>query len=353
MSSIEKIDKNFAVCANIDKDDVVLYNALSEPFRIYGIYHDGVKYRRIPDDVAANTNDGVLSLCCNTAGGRVRFITDSPYVAIKVKLGNRTNTVKMAAAGAAGFDMYVKHDGIERYVNTFLPPVDLTNEFESVVDQRYDGEQLVTINFPLYNDVHELYIGLKDGSSLKSAPDYTISKPFVYYGSSVTQGGCASRPGTCYQGYISRHFDADYINLGFSGSARGEAAIRDYVADLDMSIFILDYDHNSPTYETLVETHEPFYRAVRAKHPNVPIILTSKPDAYLYADHQRRKDFIESSYNRWRSEGDENVYFISGPELMKLAGEEGTVDRIHPTDLGFYSMAMRFIEQIEKILEKN
>ena len=352
MPKIEKIDKNFAVPTGINKDDVVFYNALSEPFRIFGIYHDGEKYRRMPDDVAAKTNEGVLALCANTAGGRVRFITDSPYVAIKTKVGELNGTTKMPAAAVTGFDMYVSRNGEQRYVNTFLPPIVHKQEFEGVVDQRFEGEQLVTINFPLYNDVYDLYIGIAEGSSLKAAPDYTISTPFVYYGSSVTQGGCASRPGTCYQGYISRHFDADYINLGFSGSARGEEAIRDYVASLDMSIFIFDYDHNSPTYETLVQTHEPFYRAVREKHPDVPIILTSKTMAYLYADHVPRKNFIEASCKKWREEGDENVYFVSGPELMKLAGDEGTVDRIHPTDLGFYSMAMRFIEEIEKILNK-
>ena len=352
MSSIEKIDKNFAVADKIDKEDVVFYNVLSEPFRLFGIYHDGEKFRRLPDDVAANTNDGVHKLATHTSGGRVRFITDSPYVAIRVKINDTYGSVKMPPAAVTGFDMYSRQNGEEKYVKTFLPPVGQVSGYESVIDQRFEGEQLLTINFPLYNEVHELYIGLAEGSSLKAAPDYAISKPFVYYGSSVTQGGCASRPGTCYQGVICRHFDADYINLGFSGSARGEAAIRDYVASLDMSVFIMDYDHNSPTYDTLVATHEPFYRAVREKHPDVPIILTTKPNSYLIPEVVRRKEFIEASYKRFRAEGDENVYFISGPDLMKLAGEEGTVDNIHPTDLGFFSMAQGFIGIMEQFIDK-
>ena len=86
---------------------------------------------------------------------------------------------------------------------------------------------------------------------LKDAPEYRIKKPVVYYGSSITQGGCASKPGSSYESILSRRFDCDYINLGFSGTAKGEDEIVDYIKGLEMSVFVMDYDHNAPTTEHL------------------------------------------------------------------------------------------------------
>ena len=214
--NITEIDKNLKVETNIEKAGLVFHNGRETPFKIYGIFHDGEKYRRIPDSVAENTSPGVRCLASNTAGGRVRFITDSPYVAIKAVLPHNVLFSHMPLAGVAGFDMYVYENGRYTAERTFVPPYDFENGYELLWDSRDgDKERFITINFPLYNDVYELYIGLKEGSVLKPAPEYSIQKPIVYYGSSITQGGCASRPGSCYQAIISRKYDADYINLGF------------------------------------------------------------------------------------------------------------------------------------------
>ena len=184
--------------------------------------------------------------------------------------------------------------------------------------------------------------------TLQKAKDYEVKTPMVFYGSSITQGGCASRPGTCYQAWLSRWFDADYINLGFSGSARGEDEIADYIAGLEMSAFIYDYDYNSPTYDTLVATHDKMLRRIRAAHPDLPIICASRPRFPLNPEETARRDLIHSNVERLRAEGDTMVSFVSGKELIAIGGMEGTVDFCHPTDLGFYSMAVRFAEELEK-----
>ena len=138
--------------------------------------------------------------------------------------------------------------------------IDLTREI--VADGK---EHTFTINFPLYQGVNSLYIGLKEGSVIKEAPEYETTAPFVYYGSSITQGGCASRPGSAYQNILSRHLQWDHINLGFSGSCKGEDEMAYYIASLDMSVFVYDYDHNAPTVEHLKNTHEIFFKKIKIK----------------------------------------------------------------------------------------
>ncbi|MBQ8409169.1 MAG: hypothetical protein IJY39_09940 [Clostridia bacterium] len=352
---IEDIDKNFKLETEIKREGLRFVNVVEEPFTVHGLIRISDRWVRMPLDIAEKTSPAVYNLAKRTAGGRVRFVTDSPYVAIKTVQPPAGVMPHMPLTGHAGFDLYIGEGKNSAYCRSFVPPATLQtgNGYESVLDltpqQLGDGGlHSFTINFPLYHDVYELYVGLKEGSVIQKAPDYTVKTPMVYYGSSITQGGCASRPGTCYQGWLSRWFDADYINLGFSGSAKGEDEIADYVASLSMSAFIYDYDYNSPTYETLVDTHEKMLRKVREAHPEVPIICASRPRFPLNPEETARRDLIAANVEKLKAEGDRLISFIPGKELLAFGGTEGTVDYCHPTDLGFYSMALRFAEELEK-----
>ena len=345
MSDISKVDKNFEVKTNIAKEDIEFFNAEDAPFKIYGIFKDDGKFRRLPEAVAKTVNDGVHILHANTAGGRVRFVTDSSYVAIQAKMDGLGKMPHFAFTGSIGFDMYADNF----YIKTFAPTVDITDGFESVIELETNELREITINFPLYSNVKELYIGLQKNSVLKEASPYKNTKPLVYYGSSITQGGCASRPGMSYQAIVSRRFDYDYINLGFSGNAKAEDTIIDYIKNLDMSIFIYDYDHNAPTVEHLANTHEKMFKAIRETHPNLPIIMMSRPKFKLTDLEEQRLEIIKTTYNNAIASGDKNVYLITGKELTALCGNEGTVDNCHPTDFGFASMAKAVGDVIEKI----
>ena len=246
---LDTIDKNFRVETSIKKEDICFYDAEDSVFRIYGVLKEKGMFRRMPEAAAEGINKGVYGLHTNTAGGRVRFVTNSAYVAIKTQY-SPCRKPHFALSGSSGFDMYTGTGEAARYAGTFIPPVDVENGYESVIDFADAQERIITINFPLYSDVRKLYIGLQEGASLKEAPEYKIKTPVVYYGSSITQGACASKPGSCYPSILSRKFDCDYINLGFAGSARGEEAMGDYIKELDMSIFVLDYDHNAPTLKS-------------------------------------------------------------------------------------------------------
>jgi hypothetical protein len=129
--------------------------------------------------------------------------------------------------------------------------------------------------------------------------------------------------------------------------------MADYIATLDMSVFVLDYDYNSPSAEHLKETHEKLFLKVRNSHPDLPIIILSMPK-YTLSDYElSRRAIIEETYNNAIMRNDANVYFIDGPTLMSLCADEGTVDNTHPTDLGFYSMAQSIIEVLRRIYDKH
>lgn len=355
--STDTLDKNFTIETKIERAGITFYNALSTPFSLHGLIYENGKYARMPDEVGESlkgpmTKPGsVRALSKHTAGGRVRFITNSPYVAIKAIIPNINHMPHMPLTGECGFDLYVGCGIDTRYKGSFIPPITTTDEFESVIDLPGNDLKDITINFPLYNGVINLYIGLKEGSQLLPPKPYKYEKPIVYYGSSITQGGCASRPGTCYQAIISRELDIDHINLGFSGNAKAEDEMADYVASLDTSIFVYDYDHNAPTIEHYRDTHERFFLKFREKHPDTPVIFMTRPKVYLSASDEERVKIARGTYERAVERGDKNVYFIEGRELMALAGDNGTVDGTHPTDLGFFAMAKRLSQTIEEILK--
>lgn len=351
MKNIADIDKNFKIETNIEKDDIKFYNPSNAPFKIYGVFEENGKFCRMPAEVAKATSEQMEHLYEHTAGGRIRFITDSPYVVLVTKVHKVSKMCHMAMTGSAGFDMYVKTGDEERFVGIFRPPFNVEDGFEGIIEFNAPQMREITINFPLYSGVYDLYIGLAQSAVIKEPTPYKIEKPIVYYGSSITQGGCASRPGNSYQAIISRRFDCNFINLGFSGNAMAEPPMREYIKNLDMSIFVYDYDHNAPDVEHLKNTHEAMFKEIRQANPDLPIVMMSRPNLYLNDEEKERLEIIRQTYQNAINSGDKNVYFIPGPSLMDLAGNEGTVDTCHPNDLGFTSMARKLGDLLEKIIK--
>lgn len=346
LKNVSSVDSKFEVKTELDIKDIKFYDVRQLPFRLYGVFYENGKFRRLPENVAKNVNDGVCALHAHTAGGRVRFRTDSPYVAIHTKMPFICKMPHIALTGSAGFDLYIG----KKYYGTFIPPFEIQDGYESVI--RFDSSEMrdITVNFPLYSEVAQLYIGVSEGATVSSAEPYKTERPIVYYGSSITQGGCASRPGNSYESIISQRFDMDYVNLGFSGSAKAEDEIAEYISGLDMSVFVYDYDHNAPTAEHLKETHEKMFKTIRKANPDLPIVLLSRPKFTLNEEEEKRLEIIKATYKNAIGNGDKNVYLIDGRELMKMAEEEGTVDGCHPNDLGFASMAKKLGDLLEKII---
>lgn len=347
--NISDIDKNFAVKPLEKSDNLCWYSIDGEPFSIHGIIKENGAYCRMPAAVAETVSSGVAWLNCNTAGGRVRFKTDATAIAIRVKMPNAERLPHMPLSGSAGFDLYVKVNGREQYLNSYIPPIDTVNSFEICKETGCGEIREYTLNFPIFSGVTELLIGIPEEAQLQAAEGYKISKPIVYYGSSITHGGCASRPGNSYQSRISRELDCDYLNLGFSGSAKGELQMSEYISGLEMTAFVYDYDYNAPSLEHLKNTHKPFFDIIRKAHPDIPIIMLSRPQFGL-DDIDLRQQVIKETYCSAVEAGDNNVYFIGGSELMKYAEYDGTVDNCHPNDLGFYSISRVLGDKLSSVL---
>lgn len=346
VSDISKIDKNFAV-NNVNTDGIKFYDVAQRPFKIYGVHKENGVFVRMKKEIAKSVSEGVAALNFNTAGGRLRFKTNARRIVLKCKTELGRVMIHMPETGRCGFDLYA--DGA--YYNTFIPPLGFKNGYLSEVSFSVAEMRDIVINFPLYNGVSELYVGLEEGAQIESGKEYKITTPVVFYGSSITQGGCASRPGNCYQNVLSRRLDFDYLNLGFAGCALAEDEMAEFISKLDMSAFVYDYDHNAPNADYLERTHYAMYKKIRDKNKMVPIILASAPSPGWGKETKRRIEIIKNTQKRAIAEGDKNIYFVNGMEIFESYDKDMmTIDTVHPNDFGFFCMARAFEKVLSKIL---
>ena len=353
---IEDIDRNFS-SVSVDGCDLVFCNVKNEPFRIYGAYNEkeDAPFRRLPEREGFHW--GVKQLSDNTAGVKVRFSTDSPYIAIYAEIGDACHMAHMTLTGSCGFDLYRQIGDREEFVRPFIPAAGICHgqeQYHSLIKLSDEKTPITeyTIYFPLYNRVKRLDIGLAPDSKVSSGADFLLDKPVVYYGSSITQGGCASRPGNAYPALITHETNIDHINLGFSGSCVAEPEMAEYISTLSMCAFVYDYDYNAESAEYLKVTHEPLFKKIREVHPDIPIIMLSAPYNAKDTDDRARRDVIKATYDNAKAAGDKNVYFIDGGSVF--AGEFAdacTVDNVHPNDLGFQRMASAVLPVLKKAMK--
>ncbi len=353
MMRIEDVDKNFKPQGLPEGVEMEYLDVREAPFKVWGLMYEEDSFCRLPDAVAKATNGGVYALHEHCAGGRVSFETDSRYIAIVARVRSIGKMSHFTTIGSAGFDMYEEND----FICSFFPPYDYNEGYSKSYAFPEASARKLLIHFPLYTAVESLYIGIQKGASLKAYNPYRDAPPIVYYGSSITQGGCASRPGNAYQNKISRELSVDHVNLGFSGSARGEEVMANYIADLPMSVFVLDYDHNAPSVEHLEKTHERFYKIIREKNPELPIVFVSAPDYWKplapdYRLKQLRRAVIMETYVKNCRE-DKNLYFIDGASFYQSTDMDYcSVDGCHPNDMGFYHMAMGLLPTLKRLLKE-
>ena len=346
----KEFDTNLIIEDKIGDYDVKFYNPQSEPFRIYGAFYDGETYCRMPRDVAKDVSEGIAYRYASLSGGRVRFVTDSSFVAIKIHYSDLCHNDVTPSSASMAFNMYV--DG--EFGGVFRLPDGFSGEnFSSIQALKSAGKHLITIFMPTHSHVDEFYIGVTPDAVIEKAPDYKYELPVVFYGSSITQGTGASRSGMTYPAQISRMLDTNIHNLGFGGLAKGELPMAKYISTLDMSVFVYDYDFNATT-ELLEQTHEPFFKAVRDKKPNTTIIMISRPSSFRSGDEDTAKRFaiIKRTYDNAIAAGDKNVYLVNGLEFFGELKWECMVDGVHPSDFGYYHMANKLAPMIESLLKK-
>jgi hypothetical protein len=231
------------------------------------------------------------------------------------------------------------------------PPDYNTKIFEKTFEKSSELEQ-ITIYFPRNEQIETIEISVEDGATVTDPTPYKYPKPVVFYGSSITEGGCSCNSTNAYNAILSRWLDFDYYNLGFSGNAKGELVMADYINTIDMGAFVYDYDHNAPTVEHLANTHKPFFDRIREAHPNIPILMMTRPAEVYNNDMKARRDIVKATYNAAVAAGDKNVYFIDGETFY---GETDrnlcSVDNCHPNDLGFFRMANTIRPVLKEMLD--
>ena len=308
---------------------------------------EGRRYWRLPADVIDQVNSGVSEVAKFPSGARVRFATDSRRIALCAVVGPAGYIKNVGAIGKCGLAGYV--DGEWHYV--VYPAASDAEEMTGAYD--LDGKMHEhTVYLPLFTPLYDLMIGLDDDAQVKPPRPYAVQKPIVFYGSSITNGASATHAGNAYVSVVCRRLDASFLNLGFSGSARGEENIARYIAGLDMSLFVMDYDHNAPDAAHLEATHERFFRIVREAQPDLPIALISKPDFDIDPEgNAARRAVIRRTYEHALAAGDARVRFIDGETLFGTTERRDClVDGTHPNDLGFRRMADAITPVLRELL---
>ena len=330
------------------------YSYKQDPIRVFGVPHfeKTGELRRLSDELLEQLpliRERKLGL--RTPGARIAFRTDSANILIKMTVVPTFDIAMSVWATAAAY-VYVGDRSTMRYAGYVAPKTYDDAVFEGNIRKAARMED-VTIYLPRNVHVDDVEITLQDAASIEAPTPYRYERPIVFYGSSITEGGCAALPTNAYTAIVARHLDADHINLGFSGSAQGELCLADFINTLDMSVFVLDYDNNAPTPDHLQKTHEPFFLRIREKHPELPIVMITRPQVHPSEDADRRRKIIRTTYENALARGDNNVYFIDGAQFVgEVDRQFCTVDGVHPNDLGFAHMAAIVESVIRGILEK-
>ncbi len=355
---VERHDPNMRE-AGRDSRGIAWHSPFERPMRLEGMgwrFNEPL-FRRMPQvDDGHPLPESVDALAWCTAGIQVRFRTDSSRVVLRVKLRGPSGMDHMPATGQCGFDLYAGDFGSSRYVATTRVSVEKT-EFEVTLAQfKERAKRTLTLNFPLYQGVNDVAVGLDEKASVSVPPPWRWPRPVIVYGTSITQGGCAARPGMAYTNILSRRLGCEFVNLGFSGSGRGEPEVARAIATLPApQLYVMDYESNCHEIDKMKATLPGFLATLRAAWPSTPLLVLTKNryarERFNPEEHKAR--LARAAYQRrlverLRRAGDRNVFFLYGGNLLGRDFDECAVDGVHPTDLGFYRMA----EGLEKPLRK-
>lgn len=313
-------------------------------------------FDRLPAAAEKLVRTEVWKLSRHSSGMCVDFTTDATTIAVRWTLTSpQLAKPHMAATGVSGLDLYVRRGDQWQFAGTARPTQIPTNE-TTIATGLDPASKQCRIYLPLYNGVSSLEIGTPVGATFTFAGTRSLQKPIVFYGTSITHGGCASRPGMSYPAILGRRLEMPTINLGFSGNGKCEPEVAKLLGELDPALFVIDpLPNNMPQHAATLLPK--FLDVLREARPETPILLISGPhyaDAPVVAARAKRGTdgdrVVESIYRERIAAGDKNLYFALGTDFTADGGD-ATVDGTHPTDLGFVLMADAFEPHIRRALQ--
>ena len=351
---IEKLDRYMAR-RKVDRAGLEFYDPRDGKFAVEGLYWFPLdkRYHRLPVGSEQNVRSAVNELARCTAGAQIRFVSDSRRIVISARNSNVKTSATMAETGRSGFDLYCGTPGEdEEFWNTARPVPGETVFVEEVFNVPEKKMRHFRINFPLYNGVEEFFIGLEDSAQILPPAPLKDSRPIVIYGTSITQGGCASRPGSAFTNILSRKLQREFLNFGFSGNGQNHLEVAEILSQIkNPAMFILDSEANSVSAALIRERVPRFLDIIRKAYPDIPILVLSKiPYGKRYAvELPSYKEEFRAIVEQKQAAGDKNIYFIDGSKFFDAADySENTVDGAHPTDRGFAQMAQKLEVELRK-----
>ena len=349
----EKLDRKLAIA----EKDLLWYDVKNLDLEGKAWTDTKAHYDRLPAKAEGVVRDAVWGLSRHSAGLCVRFVTDATAIQARWKLTSpKLAMPHMAATGVSGLDLYVKTDKGWRWLGVGQPKDQVNTA--TLATGIPAGTREYLLYLPLYNGVSSVEIGIPFGNFLAKGSAYPKDhKPIVFYGTSITQGGCASRTGMVHTAILGRRLGYPVVNLGFSGNGRMEPEVVKLMAEIEASVYVIDCLPNIIAKD-VAERTEPLVVILQKARPGTPILLVEDRDysnSYLLpGPKQRNRDSqaaLKAAYERLRKAGVNGIHYLEGAHLLG-DDDEGTVDSSHPTDLGFLRQADAFEKALRPILKR-
>ena len=311
-----------------------------------------VGYNRIDSNLLSEIPRHVAALSKNTAGLQVDFITNSTCIAFKWTLEKYGIIPNMTPIAKNGLDLYALEAGKWQFVATAAAKGDNS---EQIAIKNLDGKSRhYRVYLPLYSSLTSLFVGVNKGAKIR-ASEADNSPKIIIYGTSITQGASASRPGLAYPAILSRHLRATVYNMGFSGSGKMEPKMAEVIGHMSADLYILDCVPNM-TADLIHKRVIPFVHILRKIKPNIPILFLESPirersywDQKLKISMAAQNEAIEDVFLALKKEGVENIYYQSSRDFSGT-DHEASIDGTHLTDLGFSRLTVIVEKKIREIL---
>lgn len=309
------------------------------------------RYDRLPIAYKQIVRKPVWDLSKSSTGMSIKFRTNSTKIKVKWTVLNDNKMNHMAETGIKGLDLYYNNNKNWQYIGTGIPS-GKENEY-LLIDNMLSEMREFKIYLPLYDGIEQIEVGI-DSNSVIEKPEKGNRKSIIFYGTSITQGGCASRPGMVHTNIISRKLNVDCLNFGFSGNGRMEQAIVELIAGFDPYFYVIECLPNMNP-EQIINRTQVLTKIIRKNHPVTPIVFVenflyeqSVLDLEMHARIEKNNIALRTEYDKMIEKGFQNILYIESTNAIGM-DHEGTVDGTHFTDLGFMRYADFLIAKFDQL----